>query len=84
MDTSAQAHEAIEGSGRADTLRREIERLLQKGSYTVHEAAALLKEPVPAIQPRFSELRKEGLIRDSGLRRTNASGKSAAVWEQVI
>jgi hypothetical protein len=32
------------------------------------------------IQPRTSELRGEGLIRDSGQRRRNATGKLAIVW----
>jgi hypothetical protein len=33
-----------------------------------------------SIQPRTSELRRKGLIRDSGKRRQNATGKSAIVW----
>ena len=33
-----------------------------------------------SIQPRTSELKRKGLIRDSGRRRLNASGKMAIVW----
>jgi hypothetical protein len=37
---------------------------------------------VPAVQPRFSELRKLNLIVDSGDRRLNAaSGRNAIVWD---
>jgi predicted ArsR family transcriptional regulator len=84
MDTNAQAHEAIERSGRADNLRLGVERILSKGSFTADEVAAQLGESPLAVRPRLSELRKENLIRDTGLRRANASGKSAAVWEQVV
>lgn len=32
------------------------------------------------IQPRTTELRRKGLIRDSGQRRLNRNGKRAIVW----
>lgn len=35
------------------------------------------------IRPRTSELRRKGLIRDSGQRRPNCSGKAAIVWIAV-
>lgn len=48
---------------------------------TSHEAAGKLGEPHYNIHPRFSELRRAGLVRDSGVRRLNAhSGKKAICW----
>ncbi len=47
---------------------------------TADELAARLGMDRWSIQPRTSELKRKGLIRDSGLRRPNASGKMAIVW----
>lgn len=47
---------------------------------TADELAARLGIDRWSIQPRTSELKRKGLIRDSGLRRRNASGKLAIVW----
>jgi hypothetical protein len=33
-----------------------------------------------SIQPRTTELKRKGLIRDSGQRRPNSTGKQAIVW----
>ena len=47
---------------------------------TADELAAKLGMDRWSIQPRTSELRRKGLIRDSGQRRRNATGKMAIVW----
>jgi hypothetical protein len=47
---------------------------------TSDECAADLGIDRRSIQPRTSELRRKGLIVDSGLRRPNMTGKSAIVW----
>lgn len=48
---------------------------------TVQEACALLGEPTYNVNPRFSELRAAGLIRDSGVRRVNQhSNRNAVAW----
>jgi predicted transcriptional regulator of viral defense system len=47
---------------------------------TADELAATLGMDRWSIQPRTSELRRKGLIRDSGQRRPNATGKMAIVW----
>lgn len=52
----------------------------QSGGCTADECAAALGESVLAVRPRFSELVALGKLEDSGQRRRNASGKSAAVW----
>lgn len=47
---------------------------------TTHELAARVDIHRDTMQPRTSELRKRGLIRDGGGRRQNFSGKLAIVW----
>ena len=47
---------------------------------TADELSAHLDMDRWSIQPRTSELRRKGLIRDSGQRRPNGSGKQAIVW----
>lgn len=59
-------HEAIKGAG--------IQGL------TTNEIAARLNVDRGSVQPRTSELKARGLIRDSQMRRPNANGKKAIVW----
>ena len=47
---------------------------------TADELSARLDMNRWSIQPRTSELRRKGLILDSGQRRPNGSGKLAIVW----
>lgn len=47
---------------------------------TADELAVWLDMDRWSIQPRTSELRRKGLIRDSGHRRRNSTGKLAIVW----
>lgn len=54
-----------------------------KRGATAEELARRLNMTRYAVQPRTTELKLLGLIRDSGARRPNASGKSAIVWEAV-
>jgi hypothetical protein len=47
---------------------------------TADELAARLDMDRWSIQPRTSELKRKGIIQDSGQRRPNATGKLAIVW----
>lgn len=76
--TSRDAAQAI--APRAKTLRDQCLALIRQHPMTADECAAQLNESVLAIRPRITELLKLGHIRESGLRRKNASGASAAVW----
>lgn len=80
-DTSREAAEAMKPS--AATLRdkalRAIERAGANG-LTAEELAATLGVERVSIQPRTSELRELEQIEDSGLRRSNGSGRRAIVW----
>jgi DNA-binding IclR family transcriptional regulator len=81
VDTSIEAMEVVAGAaGRLQRLAlREIGAAGPVG-LTTDELARRLNLARPTIQPRSSELRRKGLIRDSGLRRRNASGVNAIVW----
>ena len=73
---------AADIADRVPALRGKVLKLLQEYPSTVHEAAETLGITVPAIQPRFSELRATNLITDSGEKRRNkTSGKKAIVWQ---
>lgn len=81
VDTSIEAAEAVQPRcGRLQKLTLEL--VASRGAYgaTADEAAEACGMDRWSIQPRVSELRKRGLIADSGLRRRNVTGKRAVVW----
>ncbi len=77
-DTSAEALASVAPSTSA--LRTTILKRLAARACTADEMAGRLEETVLTIRPRFTELRQAGLIRDTGERRKNISGRNAAVW----
>lgn len=88
---SAPGHRGVETSiAAADALLPKLGRLQNlalsaiKGAgskgLTADELAAELKLDRWSVQPRTSELRRKGLIRDGGQRRPNTTGKRAIVW----
>ena len=81
-DTSKAAAEDI--APKAETLRQMCIRELFHRGLTADECADILGVDKLAIRPRFSELLKMERITDSGIRRQNASGKSAIVWRLKI
>jgi hypothetical protein len=87
-DTSAMAAQTI--GGRADTLRQRALDLIRRHSdlqvwqgLTADECAGLMRESILAVRPRLSELREDGLIVDSGLRRRNVSGNKQIVFRRA-
>jgi predicted ArsR family transcriptional regulator len=81
-DTSREAADRIAPS--TDYLRGKVlETLAQRGALTADECAAFLCIDKLSIRPRFTELREAGLIRDTGARRANASGRRAIVWSRT-
>lgn len=81
--TSRDAAEAIEGSGRARTLRERVESFYLAGrNATADEVAHALHEPILAIRPRVSELFKLGKIERTGMRRRSDGGHSAHVYRR--
>lgn len=69
----------------ADLRARALAHIIRCPS-TADEAAAAIQSTVLAVRPRISELRADGMVRirhEAGkpLRRRNASGQTANVWE---
>jgi len=79
-DTGAAAADAVERHGRAARLRDAVLAAVRVAPMTADECAAVLRESVLSIRPRFSELAARGLLIDAGLRRANESGRNAIVW----
>lgn len=66
--------------GRLQQMARSAIRDAGTEGLTADELAARLTMDRWSIQPRTSELRRKGLISDSGQRRLNATGRLAIVW----
>jgi len=58
-----------------------LSALLSEGPMTADEVADFVGESLLTIRPRMTELKRLGLLRDTGARRANASGRQAVVWE---
>jgi len=81
VDTSVAAADAIAPKlGRLQRMAGAAIRDAGAHGLTADELAARLEMERYSIQPRTSELRRKGLIRDSGQRRPNRTGKAAIVW----
>jgi hypothetical protein len=83
-ETSAAA--AADVAGRAAVLRTLVVTCYhQHGKLTADECAELLGESILSVRPRVSELRKcnPPVLEDSGERRRNKSGKTAAAWQLI-
>lgn len=76
--TAKDAAEAMKP--RAALLREQVYEILRRCPCTADEVAATLKESVLSIRPRLSELNAAKRIVDTGHRRKNKSGRTAAVW----
>tara|TARA_R110000737_G_scaffold210589_1_gene228265 strand:- start:41 stop:331 length:291 start_codon:yes stop_codon:yes gene_type:complete len=82
-DTSEQAADAIDPH--APDLRSRVYRHIKRHSFgkTTSELTEDLGHQYSGIQPRTSELREKGLIKDSGERRKNRGGRNEIVWMAV-
>jgi len=84
VDTSIAA--AIALAPKLGRLQRMAQNAIREAGWlglTADELAARLGMDRWSIQPRTSELKRKGLIRDSGQRRPNSTGKLAIVWVAV-
>lgn len=81
-DTSKLASEEIKED--AETLRMAVYSALKtQKPMTADEMSEYLNRDKLSIRPRFSELKEQGLIEDTGLRRKNISGKKAKVFRAI-
>jgi hypothetical protein len=81
VDTSVAAAEALAPKlGRLQRLALTTVREAGPPGLTADELAAAMHLDRWSVQPRTSELRRKGLIHDSGQRRPNTTGKCAIVW----
>jgi len=80
-DTSKAAADAAQPKAANLRERALFEIRIMRGTgMTADEVAAALKQDILTIRPRVAELARMSLIKDSGQRRKNKSGKSAIVW----
>lgn len=81
-DTSVAAAAAIAPCSRIlrEKVLAEIER---STGLTADEASARVGVSILSGRPRVTELARLGLVRDSGHRRKNGSGRMAIVWSAV-
>lgn len=81
VETSVAAAEALAPKlGRLQRMAETTIRDAGTHGLTADELAARLAMDRWSIQPRTSELKRKGLISDSGQRRPNSTGKMAIVW----
>lgn len=69
---------------RAIVLQNAILKVLKKHDMTADEVAAAIFEDRLSVRPRLSEMLAKNLVRKTGARRRNASGKFAHVWGLVL
>ena len=80
-DTSVDAAASMEPvTARVQRLVLRAIRHSGSAGLTTNELSAALNMERTTVQPRTSELRRLGVILDSGKRRPNANGKQAIVW----
>lgn len=81
-ETGREAAEAVAPKlGRYQRLVNELVAARGSQGITPEEAADVTGLDRVSLQPRFSELKRKGMVVDSGRRRRNpSSGKSAVVW----
>lgn len=84
VDTSREAAEMV--APLSNRLRAVVHGVLYRHptGLTVEEVCAVARFPRYSLQPRFTELRKMGMIRDTGARRFNQSGARAIVWRATV
>lgn len=66
--------------GRLQRMAEDAIRASGWSGLTADELAERLKLDRYSIQPRTTELKRKGLVVDSGMRRRNATQKNAIVW----
>lgn len=77
-DTSRKAAEAV--APIAGTLRERVLVEVRRAPGTPEQIAHRMRVPLLSIRPRFSELARRGLIKDTGKRGDSQGGRHSIVW----
>lgn len=80
-DTRREAYEAA--TVLAADVRERCLSALEDAALTADEVAERTGDSILTIRPRMTELKQQGRIVKTPLRRRNKSGKSATVWMLV-
>ncbi len=75
------SREAAPSRNSAAALREQCVQALAKSPGTADEIAHRMGVSFLSIRPRISELRAQGTVVPTDVRRPNDSGKSAVVWK---
>jgi hypothetical protein len=77
---SQNAADAITGT--AAHIRAQVLAVVKASpaGISADEIAKTLNRSILSVRPRVSELKRQGLIRETGERRRNGSGMTASVW----
>lgn len=63
------------------TIREQVKRLFAVNDMlTVEDVSRMLQKPEISVQPRVTELKNDGFLCDSGLRREGKWGTKITVW----
>lgn len=63
------------------SIRQQVRELFKENNLlTVEDVSRLLNRPEISVQPRVSELKNEGILEDSGIRRQGKWGTNVIVW----
>lgn len=83
--TSRDAAEAIEASGKAETLRERVANFFADGHIgTADFVAVWLDESPLSVRPRITELFKLGKIERTGERRASSEGRPSHVYRRRV
>ena len=66
------------------TIREQVRNLFEKNNMlTVEDVSRLLNRAEISIKPRVTELKNEGFLQDSGVRRQGKWGTNITVWKRA-
>jgi N6-adenosine-specific RNA methylase IME4 len=80
-DTSRQAAEDMSPDRAAILRQKTLDTIRRSGPISAGDIAKAIDEYLYSVAPRITELRKDGLVRDSGLRHKSDRGKPVIAWE---
>ena len=81
-DTSREAAEFNAG-GKVKLRDQVLQAFQQNKKMTTEQVSSFLGRPEISVQPRVSELKNDGKIKDSGERKIGKWGASIKIWELI-